>query len=140
VGGAFDPNAFDGSKVAFDDPMGRWNWAFRDSLLLDNELQSVMATPRKCDRQGRAPYRVPRAQHLMILNHSTGLDIAVLEQISKAVVEESEVVLRLDDDELKLLSNFLASLEKKAKRELERRAFSALRQHFMQIESMIRGL
>src|SRR5712671_213419 len=140
VGGAFDPNAFDGSKVEFDDPMGRWNWSFRDSVLLENELRSVMAVPRKCDRQGRVPYRIPRTQHHMILNHATGLDDAILEQINKAIVENEEVILKLDDDELKALSQFLASVEKKAKRVLDRRIFGALREHFLQIDLMLRGV
>jgi hypothetical protein len=139
VGGSFNPKHFDAKEVEFDDPGERWAWAFNESVTLDNDISSMQRTPRKPDRQGRVPFQIPPAQCELILRQCVFHEPAIPEQFHAATRKGDLAIVKLDSDEVKTLVAHLGSAAAKSQRRLERMILSALRQHFSQMESLLRG-
>ena len=139
VGGSFDPHGFDLNEVAFDDPAARWSWVFSESAVLENEILAMQTSPRRPDRHGRVAFHIPIAQHALILKHPAGLTADLLEQFGEATVISDVATVKLDVDELKALCGNLSAAAKTARLNLDRRILRALREHFLTMESLIRG-
>ena len=139
VGGSFNPKNFDVQKVEFDDPAARWAWSFSESVLLNNDVSIMQQSVRKPDRQGRISFPIPLAQLRLILARCAFNDPAIQEQLRTPTRKGDVATVKLDGDELKLLVAALSTAATKCQRRLDRIILSALRQHFHQMDSIIRG-
>jgi hypothetical protein len=139
VGGSFNPKHFDVKEVEFDDPAARWAWAFNESVALENDITSMQSTPRKPDRQGRVSFPLPPAQCGLIRRYCVASEPAIQEQFQAATLKGDLAIVKLDGDELKSLVAQLGSAAMKCRSRLDRLILSALRQHFMQMDSLIRS-
>ena len=140
VGGSFDPRCFDAKDVSFDDPAARWEWSFKESVALDNDLNAMQSSPRKPDRHGRYAFQFPPAQYRMVLQHPAALGVELLEQFGAAVEKNRLYSVKLDVNELKALGLFFVSTAKKTERRLDRRIMMALYEHFRTMESIVREM